>query len=43
MMATSKVGNGVAPTKQHIKAALVGAGLASIDNNVLSKCAYWTP
>jgi hypothetical protein len=40
MMAANKVGSGVAPTKKLIKSALIGAGLDTIDSNVLSKCAY---
>eukprot|EP00533_Pseudo-nitzschia_delicatissima_P005290 CAMPEP_0116092796 /NCGR_PEP_ID=MMETSP0327-20121206/8234_1 /TAXON_ID=44447 /ORGANISM="Pseudo-nitzschia delicatissima, Strain B596" /LENGTH=713 /DNA_ID=CAMNT_0003584247 /DNA_START=54 /DNA_END=2195 /DNA_ORIENTATION=+ len=39
-MATSKANSGVAPSKipKLIKRALIGAGLKSIDDNVLSKC-----
>jgi len=41
MMATNKVGGGVAPTKKLIKSALIGAGLQTIDSNILSKCMYY--
>eukprot|EP00536_Pseudo-nitzschia_multiseries_P004184 jgi/Psemu1/318366/estExt_fgenesh1_pm.C_680015 len=38
MMAASKAGGDISRTKKRIKSALIGAGLKSIDGNVLSKC-----
>lgn len=38
-MATSIAATGGATTKKLIKSALIGAGLETIDSNVLSKCA----